>query len=306
MLQEKPRLTATLRVDKNDYFNVKFNPRFTAVYSPTPRQNFRLSYQSGYRFPSLFEGFSNVNSGQVKRVGGLRVMSNGVFENSYLRTSIDCLQRGRDGRHQRYARPNARTQRRCCQPSSRLVQKPVHLPAARVYSFARSGLQSGGRVRRAGCWSTSISTTIPTATSSRRWRHTCPQHHQRRGAGYRATDLKYAGYGAEYYAPSQPAAPPRARPATASGPTRRARCTTTAARPGLRYNLVGGYLAAPTPPTPASTAPRTATASKTASTPRSWPYNLSFGQRKRSYSNVGFGLNYRHQRQLLFPNLPRE
>jgi outer membrane receptor protein involved in Fe transport len=91
LFQEKLRLTATLRVDKSDYFDVKFNPRFTAVYSPTPRQNFRLSYQSGYRFPSLFEGFSNVNSGQVKRIGGLRVMSNGVFENSYTRASIDAF-----------------------------------------------------------------------------------------------------------------------------------------------------------------------------------------------------------------------
>ncbi len=86
---EKLRLTATVRVDKNDYFDPKFNPRFTAVFSPTPKHNFRVSYQSGYRFPSLFEGFSNVNSGQVKRIGGLRVMSDGVFENSYLRTSID-------------------------------------------------------------------------------------------------------------------------------------------------------------------------------------------------------------------------
>ncbi|MDJ0363850.1 TonB-dependent receptor [Hymenobacter sp. H14-R3] len=91
LLDEKLRLTATLRVDKNDYFNVKFNPRFTAVFSPTQRQNFRLSYQSGYRFPSLFEGFSNVNSGQVKRIGGLRVMSDGVFENSYTRASIDAF-----------------------------------------------------------------------------------------------------------------------------------------------------------------------------------------------------------------------
>ena len=86
---EKLRLTATLRADKSDYFDLKLNPRFTAVLSPTPRQNFRFSYQSGYRFPSLFEGFSNVNSGQVKRIGGLRVMSDGVFENSYLRGSID-------------------------------------------------------------------------------------------------------------------------------------------------------------------------------------------------------------------------
>jgi iron complex outermembrane receptor protein len=91
LLADKLRLTATLRADKNDYFATKFNPRFTAVFSPTQRQNFRLSYQSGYRFPSLFEGFSNVNSGQVKRIGGLRVMSDGVFENSYLRTSIDAF-----------------------------------------------------------------------------------------------------------------------------------------------------------------------------------------------------------------------
>ncbi|WP_219601048.1 TonB-dependent receptor [Hymenobacter sp. DG01] len=91
LLQEKIRLTATLRADKNDYFSTRFNPRLTAVYSPTQRHNFRVSYQSGYRFPSLFEGFSNVNSGQVKRIGGLRVMSDGVFENSYLRSSIDAF-----------------------------------------------------------------------------------------------------------------------------------------------------------------------------------------------------------------------
>ena len=91
LLADKLRLTATLRADKNDYFDVKFNPRFTAVLAPTPRQSFRLSYQTGYRFPSLFEGFSNVNSGQVKRIGGLRVMSDGVFENSYLRSSIDAF-----------------------------------------------------------------------------------------------------------------------------------------------------------------------------------------------------------------------
>jgi outer membrane receptor protein involved in Fe transport len=91
LLADKLRLTATLRADKNDYFAPKFNPRFTVVFSPMQRQNFRVSYQSGYRFPSLFEGFSNVNSGQVKRIGGLRVMSDGIFENSYLRTSIDAF-----------------------------------------------------------------------------------------------------------------------------------------------------------------------------------------------------------------------
>jgi len=86
------KITATLRADKNDYFGLKLNPRFTAVLTPGQRQSIRMSYQSGSRFPSIFEAFSNVNSGGVKRVGGLKVMSDGVFENAYLRSSIDQFQ----------------------------------------------------------------------------------------------------------------------------------------------------------------------------------------------------------------------
>ena len=86
------KLSGSLRVDKNVYFDPKVNPRISAVFSPTDNHNFRASYQTGYRFPSLFEAFSNVNSGGVKRVGGLKIMSQGIFENSYLRTSIDAFQ----------------------------------------------------------------------------------------------------------------------------------------------------------------------------------------------------------------------
>jgi outer membrane receptor protein involved in Fe transport len=90
--QNRLKLTATLRADRNDYFSTKFNPRFTAVYSPAEEHNIRVSFQSGYRFPSIFEAFSNVNSGGVKRIGGLRILSNGVLENSYLKSSIDAFQ----------------------------------------------------------------------------------------------------------------------------------------------------------------------------------------------------------------------
>ncbi|MFV8343704.1 TonB-dependent receptor [Flavobacterium sp. XS2P39] len=92
LFDKKLRLSATLRADKADYFDLKFTPRFTAVFSPKEEINFRASYQSGYRFPSIFEGFSNVNSGGVKRVGGLRIMSDGIFENSYTKVSIDKFQ----------------------------------------------------------------------------------------------------------------------------------------------------------------------------------------------------------------------
>ena len=86
------KLSGSLRVDKNRYFDAKVNPRMAAVYSPAENHNLRASYQTGYRFPSLFEAFSNVNSGGVKRVGGLKIMSQGIFENSYFRTSIDAFQ----------------------------------------------------------------------------------------------------------------------------------------------------------------------------------------------------------------------
>ncbi len=89
---EQLKLSGALRVDKNRYFDANVNPRISAVFTPVEDQAVRVSYQTGYRFPSLFEAFSNVNSGGVKRVGGLRIMSQGIFEQSYFRTSIDAFQ----------------------------------------------------------------------------------------------------------------------------------------------------------------------------------------------------------------------
>lgn len=86
------KLTGSLRADKNKYFSARLNPRLAVVYSPNELNHIRLSYQNGYRFPSLFEAFSNVNSGGVKRVGGLPLLSAGIFERSYFRTSIDAFQ----------------------------------------------------------------------------------------------------------------------------------------------------------------------------------------------------------------------
>ena len=89
---EKLKVSGSLRLDKNDYFDARLNPRLSAVYSPSEGHNFRVSYQNGYRFPSLFEGFTNINSGGVKRVGGLPIMSKGIYENAYLVTSINAFQ----------------------------------------------------------------------------------------------------------------------------------------------------------------------------------------------------------------------
>lgn len=92
LFRNKIKVNAVLRAEKNKYFNPKFSPRIATVYSPSQMQSIRAAFQVGYRFPSLFEAFSNINSGGVKRVGGLPIMSSGIFENSYLRKSIDDFQ----------------------------------------------------------------------------------------------------------------------------------------------------------------------------------------------------------------------
>ena len=91
-LDNKLKVFGSLRLDKNYYFDARLNPRLSVVYSPTDNNNIRVSYQNGYRFPSLFEGFTNINSGGVKRVGGLPIMSQGIYENAYLVTSINAFQ----------------------------------------------------------------------------------------------------------------------------------------------------------------------------------------------------------------------
>lgn len=93
LLNDKVKVNGVVRVDKNQYFDPKINPRLAIVYSPTPLHNIRVSAQNGYRFPSIFEAFSNINSGGRKRVGGLPIMSNGIFENSYTQASITAFQR---------------------------------------------------------------------------------------------------------------------------------------------------------------------------------------------------------------------
>jgi len=90
LFQNTLKITASVRVDKTEYFDPKVNPRIAAVYSPSDHHNFRASYQNGYRFPTLFEGFAYVNNGGVRRLGGLPIIAQplNVFENSYLNTSV--------------------------------------------------------------------------------------------------------------------------------------------------------------------------------------------------------------------------
>jgi iron complex outermembrane receptor protein len=91
LLNDKLKVTASVRVDYNPEFTAKVNPRLAAVYTVAEKHNFRASYQNGWRFPSLFEALSFVNNGNVRRVGGLARVNEGLnyLQNSYTRASID-------------------------------------------------------------------------------------------------------------------------------------------------------------------------------------------------------------------------
>ncbi|GAO43882.1 TonB-dependent receptor [Flavihumibacter petaseus] len=88
---EKLKVFASLRFDHNLEFSPKFNPRAAVVYSPNEHHNFRFAVQNGYRFPALFEALSFVNNGNVRRVGGLSFINEGLgyLDNSYTLTSVN-------------------------------------------------------------------------------------------------------------------------------------------------------------------------------------------------------------------------
>jgi len=91
--QERLKLFGSLRYDYNPEFEGKWNPRIAAVYTVSEKHNFRFSFQNGFRFPALFEALSFVNNGNVRRVGGLDFINEGLgyLDNSYTLASVNSF-----------------------------------------------------------------------------------------------------------------------------------------------------------------------------------------------------------------------
>ncbi|WP_333820717.1 TonB-dependent receptor [Ohtaekwangia sp.] len=91
--QEKLKVFGSVRFDHNLEFSPKINPRIAAVYTVAEKHNFRASFQNGFRFPSLFEALSFVNNGNIRRVGGLSYINDGLnyLDNSYTLASINTF-----------------------------------------------------------------------------------------------------------------------------------------------------------------------------------------------------------------------
>jgi outer membrane receptor protein involved in Fe transport len=71
-LDNKLKITASGRYDKNSNFKGRFTPRATLLYKVAESKNIRLSYQTAYRFPSTQQQYINLLvGGTTQLIGGL-------------------------------------------------------------------------------------------------------------------------------------------------------------------------------------------------------------------------------------------
>ncbi|MCE3283542.1 MAG: TonB-dependent receptor, partial [Chitinophagaceae bacterium] len=70
-MDDKLKLTASGRYDKNENFDGRFTPRVSAVIKAAQNHNIRLSYQTAYRFPSNQDQWINLQTPASRLIGGL-------------------------------------------------------------------------------------------------------------------------------------------------------------------------------------------------------------------------------------------
>jgi outer membrane receptor protein involved in Fe transport len=90
LLEEKLKITGSVRYDKNQNFEGRLTPRASVVYTLAKNHNFRASFQTGFRNPSPSDQYIKLNAGVITILGGVPDNSKGmnVYENSFTSTSL--------------------------------------------------------------------------------------------------------------------------------------------------------------------------------------------------------------------------
>ncbi|TVQ04366.1 MAG: TonB-dependent receptor [Balneolaceae bacterium] len=91
LLDDRLRLTASLRYDKNENFDGQFNPRISSVIRVADSQNLRASYQTGFRFPTTQGQYIDLDVLTARLLGGLNqtVAPYNVTDNAFTLESVD-------------------------------------------------------------------------------------------------------------------------------------------------------------------------------------------------------------------------
>ena len=93
LLANNLKLTLSGRYDKNESFDGNFTPRASLVYSPSEQYNFRASYQTGFRNPTVPDQYIKLNVGPIIILGGAPANSRGLnaYENSFDASSLEAF-----------------------------------------------------------------------------------------------------------------------------------------------------------------------------------------------------------------------
>ncbi|MCA0364947.1 MAG: TonB-dependent receptor [Bacteroidetes bacterium] len=96
VLNQKLKFTVSGRYDKNENFDGRFTPRASIVFSPKEKHNFRASYQTGFRNPTIGDQYIKLNAGPIIILGGAPVNSkdtkeNNAYANSYTIASVSAF-----------------------------------------------------------------------------------------------------------------------------------------------------------------------------------------------------------------------
>ncbi|MDB5263294.1 MAG: TonB-dependent receptor, partial [Adhaeribacter sp.] len=78
LMNDRLKITTSLRYDKNENFKGRVTPRASAVYTLGENHNIRASFQTGFRNPTTQDQFIFLNVGQAILVGGVPSASQGL------------------------------------------------------------------------------------------------------------------------------------------------------------------------------------------------------------------------------------
>lgn len=90
IINDKLKLTGSLRYDKNQNFEGRLTPRISGVYAVNSQHHFRTSYQAGFRNPTPGDQYIKLNAGPITILGGVPDNSKGmnVYENTFTAASL--------------------------------------------------------------------------------------------------------------------------------------------------------------------------------------------------------------------------
>lgn len=91
LLEDRLKLTGSLRYDKNENFDGQLNPRISGVYTFGRQHNIRASAQTGFRNPTTQGQHINLSTGAFRILGGLPQYweEYDIFTNAYTARSVN-------------------------------------------------------------------------------------------------------------------------------------------------------------------------------------------------------------------------